>query len=140
VNILFLTSGHNGLSQRLLIELTDRGHQVVVTLATSDDAMLKSVDQNEPDLIVAPMLKVAIPEAIYSKHTCLIVHPGIKGDRGSSSLDWNNFTMICPRHSQRSYGAIAFRYRNGLRGADASWQRVGPILGAIEAHSLVMRI
>jgi hypothetical protein len=35
VNILFLTSGHNGLSQRLLIELTDRGHQVVVTLATS---------------------------------------------------------------------------------------------------------
>jgi putative two-component system protein, hydrogenase maturation factor HypX/HoxX len=73
VNILFLTSGHNGLSQRLLIELTDRGHQVVVTLATSDDAMLKSVDQNEPDLIVAPMLKVAIPEAIYSKHTCLIL-------------------------------------------------------------------
>jgi putative two-component system protein, hydrogenase maturation factor HypX/HoxX len=88
VNILFLTSAHNGLSQRLLIELTDRGHQVVVTLATSDDAMVKSVDENEPDLIVAPMLKVAIPEAIYSKHTCLIVHPGIKGDRGSSSLDW----------------------------------------------------
>jgi putative two-component system protein, hydrogenase maturation factor HypX/HoxX len=50
--------------------------------------MLNSVAEHAPDLIIAPMLKVAIPEAIWSKHTCLIVHPGIKGDRGPSSLDW----------------------------------------------------
>jgi putative two-component system hydrogenase maturation factor HypX/HoxX len=41
-----------------------------------------------PDLIIAPMLKIAIPEEVWSRHLCLIVHPGIKGDRGPSSLDW----------------------------------------------------
>jgi putative NADH-flavin reductase len=30
VRILFLTTAHNSLSQRLLIELTDRGHEVRV--------------------------------------------------------------------------------------------------------------
>ena len=88
MNILFLTSAHNSLSQRLLIELTDRGHQVSVALATSDEAMLTAVAEHAPNLIIAPMLKVAVPEAIWSQYKCLIVHPGIKGDRGPSSLDW----------------------------------------------------
>ena len=88
MNILFLTSAHNSLSQRLLIELTDRGHVVAVTLAASDAAMLQSVAEQAPELIIAPMLKTAIPEAIWANHTCLIVHPGIKGDSGASSLDW----------------------------------------------------
>lgn len=30
----------------------------------------------------------AIPEDIYKRIKCLIVHPGIKGDRGPSSIDW----------------------------------------------------
>ena len=34
------------------------------------------------------MLKIAIPKEIWSRHLCLIVHPGILGDRGPSSLDW----------------------------------------------------
>ena len=33
-------------------------------------------------------LKKLIPESIWSSHRCLIVHPGPKGDRGPSSLDW----------------------------------------------------
>ena len=88
MKILFITSAHNSMSQRLLIELTDRGHQVSVALATSDEAMLTAVAEHAPNLIIAPMLKVAVPEAIWSQHKCLIVHPGIKGDRGPSSLDW----------------------------------------------------
>lgn len=88
MKIHFLTSAHNSLSQRLLIELTECGHAVTVALASSEEAMLKSVAEHTPDLIIAPMLKVAIPEAIWSKRICLIVHPGIKGDRGPSSLDW----------------------------------------------------
>jgi putative two-component system hydrogenase maturation factor HypX/HoxX len=89
MKIHFLTSAHNSLSQRLLIELTERGHVVTVSLAESEDAMFNAVAEHSPELIVAPMLKTAIPEAIWSKHTCLIVHPGIKGDRGPSSLDWS---------------------------------------------------
>ena len=88
MKILFLTSAHNSLSQRLLIELVDRGHAVMVTLATSGDDMMNSVFEHAPDLIIAPMLKLAIPEAIWSRHICLVVHPGIEGDRGPSSLDW----------------------------------------------------
>jgi putative two-component system hydrogenase maturation factor HypX/HoxX len=42
----------------------------------------------QPDLIIAPFLKRAIPKNIWSNYLCLIVHPGIKGDRGASALDW----------------------------------------------------
>ena len=51
-------------------------------------AMIAAVSREAPDLIIAPMLKIAIPEEVWSRHLCLIVHPGIKGDRGPSSLDW----------------------------------------------------
>ena len=88
MRILFLTSAHNSLSQRLSIELIERGHALRVTLAMSGDDMMNSVFEHAPDLIIAPMLKIAIPEAIWSRHICLIVHPGIVGDRGPSSLDW----------------------------------------------------
>ena len=88
MNILFITSAHNSLSQRLLIELSAQGHDVSVALATSDEAMRRAVDRHAPELIVAPMLKVAIPQAIWARHVCLIMHPGIRGDRGPSSLDW----------------------------------------------------
>ncbi len=88
MKILFLTSAHNSLSQRLLIELTKCGHAVAVALATSDEAMTAAAAQHAPDLIIAPMLKVAIPKTICSRYKCLIVHPGIKGDRGPASLDW----------------------------------------------------
>jgi len=42
----------------------------------------------EPDLIIAPFLKRAIPQSIWSRHLVLIVHPGVVGDRGPSALDW----------------------------------------------------
>ena len=50
--------------------------------------MIADVSHEAPDLILAPMLKIAIPKEILSRHLCLIVHPGIRGDRGRSSLDW----------------------------------------------------
>src|SRR5215469_12448402 len=88
MNILFLTTSHNSLSQRAFVELVDRGHRVIVVIASSEDVMLEAVEREQPDLIVAPMLKTVIPASIWQNYTCLIVHPGIKGDRGPSSLDW----------------------------------------------------
>ncbi|MGH6846729.1 MAG: hydrogenase maturation protein [Methylocella sp.] len=88
MRILFLTSARNSLSQRLLIELGERGHEIRVCIAATGNAMIAAVSSEVPDLIVAPMLKIAIPEEVWSRHLCLIVHPGIKGDRGPSSLDW----------------------------------------------------
>jgi putative two-component system protein, hydrogenase maturation factor HypX/HoxX len=88
MKILFLTTSHNSLSQRAFVELVDRGHRVIVVIASSEDVMLRAVEREHPDLIVAPMLKTVIPASIWQHYTCLIVHPGIKGDRGPSSLDW----------------------------------------------------
>jgi len=88
MKILFLTTAHNSLSQRAFVELVDRGHTVVVVIASSEEIMLEAVEREHPDLIVAPMLKKVIPASIWQHYTSIIVHPGIKGDRGPSSLDW----------------------------------------------------
>src|SRR5215470_13178976 len=88
MKILFLTTAHNSLSQRAFVELVDRGHQVIVVIASSEAVMLAAVEREHPDLIVAPILKKVIPASIWQNYTCIIVHPGIKGDRGPSSLDW----------------------------------------------------
>ncbi len=88
MKILFIVTTFNGMSQRAWIELDRLNHQVKVHIAISQKNMEEAVNAYSPDLIIAPFLKTAIPESIWSEHTCLIVHPGIPGDRGSSSLDW----------------------------------------------------
>ena len=88
LRILFLTSAHNSLSQRAYIALTELGHEVAVAVVDSAAAMEAAVARHRPDLIVCPMLKKLIPESIWGSHRCLIMHPGPRGDRGGSSLDW----------------------------------------------------
>lgn len=87
MRILLLATAYNSLTQRAHVELVDRGHEVSIELAISDQVMTEAVELYQPDLIIAPMLKTAIPESIWSKHTCIIIHPGIKGGRGPSSLE-----------------------------------------------------
>ena len=86
--ILLLSSAYNSLCQRYHVELTDRGHPVWIQLATNDEQMEEAVARFKPDIIFCPMLTTKVPRSIWEKHLTLIVHPGIKGDRGMSSLDW----------------------------------------------------
>ena len=89
MDILLVASAFNSLSQRVLAELTDHGHRVDVVLAThGDDAVREAVRDMRPDLVIAPMLRTALPRDVWTEYTCLIVHPGPPGDRGPSSLDW----------------------------------------------------
>ena len=88
LNVLFLVSAHNSLSQRSWIALTELGHDVQVAVVESGAQMEAAVAAHRPDLIVCPILKKLIPESIWSTHRCLVVHPGPRGDRGPSSLDW----------------------------------------------------
>ncbi|WP_266156818.1 hydrogenase maturation protein [Dyella silvatica] len=88
MRILFLSTRHNGLSQRAQVELEDLGHHIDVAEVSDGAQMEAAVHRFQPDLILAPMLKSAIPAEIWQHHLCLIVHPGIPGDRGPSSLDW----------------------------------------------------
>ena len=88
MRILFLVSAHNSLSQRAQIALAELGHEISVAVVSSGLEMEAAVTRHRPTLIVCPMLKVIIPQSIFERHRCLVVHPGPKGDRGPSSLDW----------------------------------------------------
>lgn len=88
MRLLFITHSFNSLTQRLFCELTARGHEVSIEFDIADAVSEEAVALFRPDLIIAPFLKRAIPESIWSRHVCLVVHPGIVGDRGPSALDW----------------------------------------------------
>ncbi len=88
MRILFLTRSFNSLTQRLYLDLTAAGHEVAIEFDISDAVAVEAVAMFRPALVVAPFLKRAIPEAIWRQTVCLVVHPGIVGDRGPSALDW----------------------------------------------------
>lgn len=88
MRVLMLTHGFNSLSQRLYVELADRGHVVSVEFDISDANSVEAVDLFKPDVVLAPYLKRALPHSIWSRTVCLIVHPGPPGDRGPAALDW----------------------------------------------------
>ncbi len=88
MRILLISTAFNGLTQRTQVELEALGHEISFTPAINPDFIRRSVVFFQPDLIICPFLKERIPQEIWQKYTCLIVHPGIKGDRGPSSLDW----------------------------------------------------
>ena len=88
MRILLLTHAFNSLTQRLAAELRQRAHQVSIEFDIADSVTEEAVQLFRPELIVAPYLRRAIPRSIWSHHVCLIVHPGIIGDRGPSALDW----------------------------------------------------
>ena len=88
VRILVLTHSFNSLTQRLYAELAARGHELSVEFDIADSVAEEAVASFAPDLVLAPYLRRAIPESIWANHLCLVVHPGIVGDRGPSALDW----------------------------------------------------
>ncbi len=88
MRILLLTHSFNGLTQRLFAELAADGHQLSVEFDIANAVAEEAVALFRPDVVVAPFLKRAVPESIWSRHLVLIVHPGIVGDRGPSALDW----------------------------------------------------
>ncbi|MFI6492526.1 hydrogenase maturation protein [Streptomyces sp. NPDC050564] len=88
MHILLVASAFNSLTQRVHAELRDRGHTVAVELALRDRPLPEAVRRHAPQLVLAPMLKTAIPREVWAAYPCFIVHPGPFGDRGPSSLDW----------------------------------------------------
>ncbi|BFM16715.1 hydrogenase maturation protein [Maricurvus nonylphenolicus] len=88
MRILLLASAFNGLSQRVYRELDLLHHQLELLLSKQGKIDTEAIFVINPDLIICPLLKEYIPAEIWQNYRCLIVHPGIKGDRGPSSLDW----------------------------------------------------
>ncbi len=88
MRILFLTRSFNSLAQRLYLDLGALGHELAVELDIADSVAEEAVALFKPALVIAPFLKRAIPESVWRHTPCLVVHPGIVGDRGPSALDW----------------------------------------------------
>ncbi|MCP4934259.1 MAG: hydrogenase maturation protein [bacterium] len=88
MRILLLVHAFNSLSQRIFVDLREAGHELSVEFDINDDVTLEAIELFRPDLVLAPFLKRAIPKHIWSRHICLVVHPGIPGDKGPSALDW----------------------------------------------------
>ena len=88
MRILFLAHAFNSLTQRLYTELVAAGHDVSVEFDINDSVTREAVALWRPELIVAPFLKRKIPEEVWRHHRCVVLHPGIEGDRGPSALDW----------------------------------------------------
>ncbi len=88
MRVLLLCSAFNGLSQRAWLALRARGHEVSVELAIDAATMCSAVRLFEPDLIICPFLRERVPAEVWGRVRTIIIHPGPKGDRGPSSLDW----------------------------------------------------
>ncbi|CAM5790703.1 hydrogenase maturation protein [Rhizobacter fulvus] len=87
LRVLLLAHSFNSLTQRVFVELQTRGHVVSLELDIADAVTEEAVARFGPDVIVAPFLKRRIPASVWERCPCLIVHPGIAGDRGPSALD-----------------------------------------------------
>ena len=88
MRLLLLTHGFNGLTQRLYLALRAAGHELSIEFDIADSVTEEAVALWQPELLIAPYLKRRIPESVWSRLPCLVVHPGPPGDRGPSALDW----------------------------------------------------
>ena len=88
MRLLFLTHTFNSLTQRLYVECERWGHEVSIEFDIHDSVTEEAVELWRPELVVAPYLRRPIPERIWRRIPCLVVHPGPVGDRGPSALDW----------------------------------------------------
>ncbi len=88
MRILLISSSFNSFTQRVFVDLDDAGHDVTFELSKDLGAVREAVTLFNPDVIICPFLKEFLPQDIWTKHLAIIMHPGIEGDRGPSSIDW----------------------------------------------------
>ena len=112
MRILLLTHSFNSLAQRIYVELAARGHELSVELDIADAVSIEAARLFRPDLVIAPYLKRAIPEALWRECVCLVVHPGPPGDRGPASLDW---AML---EREREWGVTVLQANAVMDGGD----------------------
>ena len=84
LRVLFLVSAFNGLSQKIWVNLTPRFKSFKLQIGVDEH----KIHAFHPDLILSPFLQHYIPDSVWFKYPCLIVHPGPPGDGGPSSLNW----------------------------------------------------
>jgi len=91
MKILFIITSFNSLSQKVYVELKKLDHVIHIEYFINEnyiENIKNKISNYNPDMIICPFLTKKIPEEIYNNYLVLILHPGIPGDAGPSSLDW----------------------------------------------------
>jgi putative two-component system hydrogenase maturation factor HypX/HoxX len=89
-----LYSRFASMPQALWAAPRDDGHDVIrpedlqIRTPMSAEDMTRFATLAAPDVILCPFLKEVVPAAVCERTTTWIPHPGIRGDRGPSSLSW----------------------------------------------------
>lgn len=112
MKILLVVSAFNSLTQRVFCTLRDLQHEVSVQFAIDDKSTTCEVERFKPDIIFCPYLKKYLPKEIFSKAPTFILHPGIRGDRGHSSLD---HALL---DDKKEWGVVILRANEELDGGD----------------------
>jgi putative two-component system hydrogenase maturation factor HypX/HoxX len=92
--VALLYTRFGSMAQAFWTTLRDDGHEVIrpedlgFTPPLSADAMLAFAELAAPDVLFSPFLKEIVPAPVCQRWTTWIPHPGIRGDRGPSSLAW----------------------------------------------------
>ena len=82
------------MPQALWAALREDGHDVIrpedlqIRTPMSAGDMIWFARLAAPDVILCPFLKEVVPAEVCERTTTWIPHPGIRGDRGPSSLSW----------------------------------------------------
>ena len=89
-----LYSRFASMPQALWAALREEGHDVIrpedlqIRTPMSAGDIARFARLAAPDVILCPFLKEVVPPEVCERTTTWIPHPGIRGDRGPSSLSW----------------------------------------------------
>ncbi|KAK3584076.1 hypothetical protein CHS0354_012543 [Potamilus streckersoni] len=89
LKVLLISDAKNSFTNRVEQTLIWLKAEVDSVATRKGKEMISAVNHFNPEIIVCPFLTARVPEAIWSKkeRPCLIVHPGIAGDRSLSAID-----------------------------------------------------
>ena len=117
MKILLLVTAFNSQTQAVYTWLKDRGDEVAVAYAISEDQMLEEIEAFGPQMILCPFLKVYLPPSVYENYPTYIFHPGPKGDRGPNALEY-----ALQSHT-KEWGVVILRANAEYDGGDIYAQR-----------------
>lgn len=112
MKIVLLCSSFNSLSQKFFEHLRQLNYEIHVEIAHPSSHMVDSITAINPDLILCPFLKHKIPTTLWQNFKCIVIHPGIVGDKGAYSLDWAIF------NEEKTWGVTALEAIEELDAGD----------------------
>lgn len=111
MKITLLVDTFNSLSQAIYTALKDLGYRLDIVYAINKEQTIEELNAFYPDIILSPYLTKFIPKEIFNTYPTFVLHPGVRGDRGSYSLE---YALI----SHKEWGIVWLRANELFDGGD----------------------